>query len=100
MAGYLCVKKYSVSRVTKGTGATCRTKEHLLENQDKENLEGFEDTTQRILNAYIKTMAVINLVKFFGDYTGIKDFERLQDRFMLDLGLRDILADEPKEWKT
>lgn len=88
------LKSIQLAELQKAQGLPVEQKEHLLENQDKENLEGFEDTTQRILNAYIKTMAVINLVKFFGDYTGIKDFERLQDRFMLDLGLRDILADE------
>ena len=88
------LKSIQYAELQKAQGLPVEQEEHLLENQDKENLEGFEDTTQRILNAYIETMVVINLVKFFGDYTGIKDFERLQDRFMLDLGLRDILADE------
>lgn len=88
------LKSIQMAELQKAQGLPVEQKEHLLENQDKENLEGFADTTQRILNTYIKTMAVINLLKFLGDYTGIKDFARLQDRFMLDLGLRNILADE------
>lgn len=88
------LKSIQLAELQKTQGLPVEQEEHLLENQDEINLKGFKDTTQRVLNAYIKTVAVINLMKFFRDYTGIKDFERLQDRFMLDLGLREILAEE------
>lgn len=92
-ATYL-LKSIQMAELQKEQGLPVDDKEHLLENQTKNTLKSFEQTTNRILSNYRKTQSVGNLMLFFADYTQIYDFKYLALRFALDLNLREILESE------